>query len=428
MFSLDKPSAVHYTQTLFECFVTVMLRLAESILYINIVERVWLPHNWPGSRVSLSSKEVMAKESKKEGKRRRDAGSYACKWNRICKSLGGKTMRLKRGFTLIELLVVMAIIAILAAMLMPALRRAREAARRTSCLNNLKELGVGLAQYEKDHRKIPQWHNQINCKAYGREGGRHYEDFSWAMLYPGYVSAVGLYWCPSDGYDPEPVEGYNFGGEVRNGQGWYYKSDGGMTSRPYNNGRRVARNKSHRSYPYKGPYEICCAKEGTGSGHNNWGSAGADCSKTFEWVGEPSDLAGICAKAGIWTADQASYIYIGGRAISKTESAHSGKFRLAADTDYSGPRGSYGAEPGDLDWASDGDCDDGQMFDRCPDGVWRGWYRYYAGLEEIDNHGQDGVNVLYLDWHAEFDARAWPSPLGILYAREWNKHSGSNYL
>ncbi|KPK42681.1 MAG: hypothetical protein AMJ78_01705 [Omnitrophica WOR_2 bacterium SM23_29] len=86
-------------------------------------------------------------------------------------------MSAKKGFTLIELLVVMAIIIILAGLLMPALGRAREQARRTTCISNLKQLGSALALYSADY-------NEAYPAAIG-------------SLYPNYVDDVNVYDCPN---------------------------------------------------------------------------------------------------------------------------------------------------------------------------------------------------------------------------------------
>ena len=63
-------------------------------------------------------------------------------------------MRNRRGFTLIELLVVIAIIAILAAILFPVFAQAREKARQTTCLSNMKQMGTAIMMYVQDYDEV----------------------------------------------------------------------------------------------------------------------------------------------------------------------------------------------------------------------------------------------------------------------------------
>src|SRR5262245_48228314 len=61
----------------------------------------------------------------------------------------------RSGFSLVELLVVIGLVAILLAMLVPAVQKAREAANRMTCTGNLRQLGIAAHDYENDHRRLP---------------------------------------------------------------------------------------------------------------------------------------------------------------------------------------------------------------------------------------------------------------------------------
>jgi len=128
----------------------------------------------------------------------------------------------RNGFTLIELLVVIAIIAVLIALLLPAVQAAREAARRAQCINNLKQLGLGVLNYESSNGAIPPTSNNSAPVGIGQTN-----DFSFKVrilpflelatlfnaLNQSQVSTsaqnttihnvqVKTFQCPSDGNDP----------------------------------------------------------------------------------------------------------------------------------------------------------------------------------------------------------------------------------
>ena len=87
-------------------------------------------------------------------------------------------MKTQRTFTLIELLVVIGIIAVLAAMLMPALGKAREKANQTTCINQIRGFSTACMMYRQDFRdRFPYW---------------------LSTLYPDYINTQKLYRCPMD--------------------------------------------------------------------------------------------------------------------------------------------------------------------------------------------------------------------------------------
>lgn len=95
----------------------------------------------------------------------------------------------RRAFTLIEILVVVAIIALLAAILLPVLSRARESARRSSCQSNLKQIGLGLAQYTQDYDD----HYPTVLKSFESDDIVD----TWQLCMP-YIKTQQVFLCPSD--------------------------------------------------------------------------------------------------------------------------------------------------------------------------------------------------------------------------------------
>jgi len=149
----------------------------------------------------------------------------------------------KRAFTLIELLVVIAIIAILAAILFPVFARARENARRASCMSNLKQIGLGMMMYVQDYdERYPMNFQRITSTSpiiqtdstmpgmkyqsnYGSDSSTNHHYVTWMdEIYP-YVKSLQVFDCPSQ--SEHIYASYGFSDAIA---GWRSAYNNGITS------------------------------------------------------------------------------------------------------------------------------------------------------------------------------------------------------
>jgi prepilin-type N-terminal cleavage/methylation domain-containing protein/prepilin-type processing-associated H-X9-DG protein len=136
---------------------------------------------------------------------------------------------MRRGFTLIELLVVIAIIAILAAILFPVFARAREKARQTSCLSNVKQIMTAWRMYAQDYDG-QFTHHVYN---YGSPDG-----YWWYYPMYAYIKNIQIFQCPSDsprGFANDPMDECSYGMNWLYCNGRYTKTSSGTDVYDANN-------------------------------------------------------------------------------------------------------------------------------------------------------------------------------------------------
>jgi prepilin-type N-terminal cleavage/methylation domain-containing protein len=145
----------------------------------------------------------------------------------------------RRGFTLIELLVVIAIIAVLIALLVPAVQKVREAAARSQCQNNLKQIGLAVTMHHEDFKYMPSgglsWQDSVRVWSGGRPASFETQSYGWLYQILPYIEQTALWLNSSDAVVAgSPIEIY-YCPALRGITIIDYTQDGGYTPKRFMN-------------------------------------------------------------------------------------------------------------------------------------------------------------------------------------------------